>query len=261
MENKDTQIKHAITFGYPLDFGLVIEKSFENYKKIALLGGATILLLMIALIGIGFTMFTAFMGVSDLTETLTDFNPLNFSTVGILIYIGVMVLISGLFSPIGAGFLKMAHLAEENKEFTMGTVFDYYKTIHFKELFISASLLAVVNLGISTTLDSMGLTFLGTIITYIIGFLTFLTAPLIIFANQNAFEAITKSAQLIIKNPFIIFGLIIVGIIGIFIGLIGLCIGVFFTMPFWYSLTYTIYNNIVPINEESEIEEIGNNLE
>ena len=118
-----------------------------------------------------------------------------------------------------------------------------------------------MNLGISTTLDSMGLTFLGTIITYIIGFLTFLTAPLIIFANQNAFEAITKSAQLIIKNPFIIFGLIIVGIIGIFIGLIGLCIGVFFTMPFWYSLTYTIYNNIVPINEESEIEEIGNNLE
>ena len=81
------------------------------------------------------------------------------------------------------------------------------------------------------------------------------------FANQNAFEAITKSAQLIFKNPFIIFGLIIVGIIGIFIGLIGLCIGIFFTMPFWYSLTYTIYNNIIPINEESEIEEIGNNLE
>ena len=34
MENNNTKIDDAIQHGYLLDFGLVIEKSFENFKKI-----------------------------------------------------------------------------------------------------------------------------------------------------------------------------------------------------------------------------------
>ncbi|MDD2986112.1 hypothetical protein [Flavobacterium sp.] len=262
MENKNTMVDDAILQSHPLDFGLVIEKSFENFKKIALLGGITILLLFLILFGVVMVFVAAFVGAaSNLTETLTDFNPLDLTAVGIFIYVAVVVVITGLFAPIGAGFLKMAHLAKQDKPFSIGTVFEYYKTHHFKELFIAASLLTIVNLTLTTGLEYFGITIIGTVISYIIGFFTVLTVPLIVFGNQTALNAITKSAQLVVKQPFIIFGLLIVGFIGILIGLFGLCIGIIFTMPFWYSLTYTIYTHLIPMKESSEIEEIGTTFE
>ena len=262
MENKNTSVDDLVQQSHPLDFGLVIEKSFENYKKIALLGGVSLLLLFLILFGVLMVFVAAFMGAAaNLTETLTDFNPLNLSAVGISIYILVIVVITGLTAPISAGFLKMAHQAKHDKPFSIGTVFEYYKTHHFKELFISASLLTIINLILTTGLEFFGITVIGTIISYIVGFFTFLTVPLIVFGNQTALNAITKSIQLVVKQPFIIFGLLIVGFIGILIGLFGLCIGIIFTIPFWYSLTYTIYTHLLPMEETSEIEEIGTSFE
>ena len=69
------------------------------------------------------------------TPNFTNF-LVSFVFGGIIGYVLIMVLISGLSSPLNAGFLKLAHLAENNQEFSIGTIFDYYKTIHFKELFI-----------------------------------------------------------------------------------------------------------------------------
>lgn len=262
MENKNTPLDNLVQQSNPLDFGLVIEKSFENFKKIALLAGVSILLLVFILFGVLFVAITSFMGATDnLTDTLTNFNMANLSIVSLLIYVLVMIVIAGITAPIGAGFLRMAHLAQENKPFSIGTIFDYYKTHHFKELFVAGSLISIVSMGLSAVFETIDLSIAGSILTYVIGFFTFLTVPLIIFGNQTAINAITKSIQLILKQPFVIFGLLVVGFIGIFVGLIGLCIGIFFTLPFWYSLTYTIYIHLLPIKETSEIEEIGADIE
>lgn len=261
MEN-NTQETDSFQRGQPLDFSLVIEKSFENFKKIALLGGVTILLLVLILFGVVFIAAATFMGAAEnLTETLTDFNMTDLSAVGMIIYVLVMIVIAGLSAPIGAGLLKMAHLAENNKPFSIGTVFDYYKTHYFKELFISASLLSIITVGLSTLFEIINFSIIGLILTYLIGFFTFLTVPLIIFGNQTAVDAITRSINLVVQQPIILLGLLVVGIVGIFVGLIGLCIGIFFTMPFWYSLVYTIYSQLFPIKEISEIEEIGTTFE
>lgn len=262
MENKNTKVNDAMQFVNPLDFGLVIEKAFENYKKIALLAGVAIMLFVIILFGIMFIAVASFMGAAEnLTETLTEFNMANLSLVNLLLYILVMITIAGISAPIGAGFLKMAHLAQENKSFSIGTIFDYYKSTHFKELFISASLISIVSVGLNSVFETIDYAFLGTIFTYVIGFFTFLTVPLIIFGNLTAINAITKSIQLVLKQPFLILGLLIVGFVAILTGLIGLCIGIFFTLPFWYSLTYTIYTHLIPIKETNEIEEIGIEIE
>lgn len=261
MNQNTTKIDQAITHGYSLDLGTVIEKAFENYKKIALLGGLGYLLIALAATGIGFTLVASLLGVATFTETMTDFNPVNLSFVGIIVYVLVVISISGLTSPINAGFLKMAHLAEKNKEFSIGTIFDYYKTAHFKELFIAASLLSVINLGFTFLFEFLGYPLIGGLITYIITFFTLLYAPLIIFGDQNGIEAIVKSLQLVIKQPFVIFLLVIISFIGVFIGLIGLCIGMFFTLPFWNSMLYTIYNTALPTEETTEIEEIGTTFE
>jgi choline-glycine betaine transporter len=128
MDKNTTKIDHAIANGYSVDLGTVIEKAFENYKKIALLGGLAYLLIVLAIVGIGSALAVTMLGINDFTETLTNIDPTKFTAVGIIIYVLGMVIISGLASPINAGFFKMAHLAEHNKEFSIGTIFDYYKT-------------------------------------------------------------------------------------------------------------------------------------
>jgi hypothetical protein len=41
------------------------------------------------------------------------------------------------------------------------------------------------------------------------------------------------------------------------IGIFGLCIGIFFTMPYFYSTHYVLYKNAVGIIDKSEIDDIG----
>lgn len=258
MENNTTKkINQATQQGYYLDFGTVIEKAFENYKKIALIGGLAFLIIIIASFALFGSIGLIAFGTADMMGTLTEFNPMDFSVVGILIYFLIMVLFSGLTAPIGAGFFKMAHLAETNKPFSVGVIFDYYKTVHFKELFIAASILAIINFAFVTGFEFLEYAFIGNILTYIVSFFTLLTVPLIIFGNQNATDAISNSIKLVSKQPLILLGLAIVSFIIVCLGIIGLCIGILFTLPFWYSFLYTTYSTIFPIENASEIEEIG----
>lgn len=226
-----------------------------------MLAGVTIILLVILFLALVGTIIGSLVGINSLTESLTDFSIFNFGIEYVLLYVGIMVLFSALLSPIGAGFLKMAHLVENNQDFSIGTVFDYFKTAYFKELFFSTLIVSIVNLGISTLLEYFAIPILGSIISYVIAFFTIFMVPLIIFCNLNAIEAIQSSAKLALKQPLIIIGLAIIGFFAIMIDLIGFCIGIFFTLPFWYSLNYTIYNQAVPIDKTSEIEEIGSFLE
>lgn len=260
MDKKNAQINEAITNGYYLELGTTIEKAFENYKKIALTGGLAYILISLAFMGIALTIIGTAYGLSEFTETMTNFSITEFSAVGIVIYALFVIVFSGLLSPISAGFYKMAHLAENDKVFSVGTLFDYYKTSYFKDLFIAASIMALVNFGFSFLFESLGYPFVGGIISYITAFFTLFYIPLIIFGDQTGFDAIGKSIQLVVKNPFTIILLMVIAGLGIFVGLIGLCIGMFFTLPFLNSMLYTIYNEALPTIESTEIEEIGSTL-
>lgn len=258
MENNTTKkINQATQQGYYLDFGTVIEKTFENYKKIALTGGLGFLIIIIASVALFGSIAVIAFGTADMMGTLTEFNPMNFSVVGLLIYFLIMIVFAGLTAPLGAGFFKMAHLAETNKPFSVGVIFDYYKTSYFKELFIAASVLAIINFAFVTGFEILGYPIIGNILTYVVAFFTMLTVPLIIFDNQTGVEAISISIKLVLKQPLILLGLAIVSFIIVCLGIIALCIGVLFTFPFWYSFLYTTYNSIFPIENASEIEEIG----
>ena len=92
---------------------------------------------------------------------------------------------------------------------------------------------------------------LGLAISLIISFLTFLSIPLIVFGNLNAIDAIKGSIIIVSKQPLTLVGLLIVSTLFCMIGLIAVCIGIFFTMPFIYSMYYCIYDAIIG-DEESD---------
>jgi hypothetical protein len=257
MKRIKDRIEEIKNNGYELDFGTVFEHAFENYKKIAVYAGLMLLVFLILfgvlLIGVAVSIF----GVVTVTEALKPENlkPETFSGNFLLIYTASIILVTCLLSPFQAGFLKMADCGEKGEEFHVSTIFEYYKFPYFVDIFVSTFIITLMSSGLSTLVNLAGIESIGLLTSLTISFVTFLTIPLIVFGKLNATEAIRSSIIIVLKQPLLIFGLIIVAIIASLTGLIVFCIGIFFTMPFIYSMEYSIYSSIIGIDSESEIKD------
>ncbi|KAB1157556.1 hypothetical protein [Flavobacterium luteum] len=254
MENVNEKIAAIQEHGYEIDFGTIFNKAIENYKKIALIAGLTFILFSIIIVALFIGVFTAFWGFSTITENMSQLEPKNFSGTTVLIYTLSISIFAGITAPFSAGILKMAYKASKNEEFSVSTAFDYYKSDFLKDLFIATTIVSIFSLGISTVLESSGIRFIGALLSYAISFFNFLTIPLIIFGKIPAFEAIKGSFTIVSKQVFVLLALLIVSAIMACLGLIGFCIGIFFTFPFMYSMYFIIYNEIIGIDEKSELE-------
>ncbi len=264
MQNTKTQkeqIEKIISNGYQLDFGTVFEQAFENYKKIAIYAGLMLLVFWILVSIVAAAGLISYIGIEHIEEfgnKMKQLSAIKVMPLDIAIPLNAsLLLISALTNPFMAGFLKMADCGEKGEEFHVSTMFSYYKSPYFSTIFISVFIIGLINTGLAMLLQYAGLNFVGTVTSLLISFLTFLTIPLIIFSNLNAIDAIKSSILIVSKQPLILLGLMIVAGIGAVLGIFGLCIGIFFTISFMYSMTYVIYKNIVGTDNFSEIDEIS----
>jgi len=242
--------------GYELDFGNVFNDAFENYKKIALYAG-----LVLIIFGILFTAIIAGFAIASIGSSLISggLNPEklkieNFTESQTLIFNIATIILSCIMSPFQASFLKMALYGERDNEFRISDLFSYYKLPYLTKIVGSTLIISATGLAQATLFSTIHFELLGAIITYFISFATILTIPLIIFGELNTFDAIKYSMLVIFKQPIVILGLIIVALIGSFVGIIGCCIGIFFTLPFIYSMNYVIYSSIVGIDIPEQIQ-------
>jgi hypothetical protein len=242
--------------GYTLDFGNVFNHAFENYKKIALYGGLMIFVFIILMSILAIVVLFSIFDAETVLEKLKPENlqPENLSLNFILIFTVVSILITCLLSPFPAGLIKMAYCAERDEEFHVSTMFEYYKAPYFKELFIATLLISLLSTGIPKLTDYAQIPFVGLLITIITSFFTFLAIPLIIFGNLKAIEAIKSSVVIVSKQPIVLLGLLVIGVIAVMVGFIGCCIGIVFTIPFMYSLYYALYSEIIGFDPETEVE-------
>lgn len=254
-----TRIEHIKRNGYNLDFSETFNHAFEIYKKIAVSAGLILIILVVVLIAVVMGVAITFYGMADLTNNLAGMQLKNFSLVYQFIYVIAMGIFGGIFAPFTAGIIKMAYLGDTNQSLSVGTAFDYYGTSYFKELFTAGFILGILSATIGLVFEQLGLglQLVGVLLNIVISFLTFLTIPLIIFGNLKAIEALTGSMIVVSKNPLIIIGLLIVGILATLVGFIAFCVGYFFTLPLLYALYYSIYKHSVGINVVNEIDEIG----
>jgi uncharacterized membrane protein len=116
-------------------------------------------------------------------------------------------------------------------------------------------LITLPGIALSILLDN-NIQFIGSILSIIISFLTFLTIPLIVFGKLNAIESIKSSIVIMSKNPLVLWGLLIVAGLFSIVGVFGCGIGLFFTIPFLFSMTYAIYTAIIGFESNDEIESI-----
>ena len=142
----------------------------------------------------------------------------------------------------------MADHGDRDDSFPVSSLFSFYQLPYMIEIMIATFLITVISFAQNTLMTYIKFEFLGLIINYFISFITLFTIPLIIFGNIKALDAIKYSIQIIFKQPIVLLGLIIVAIIGSLIGFMACCVGVFFTIPFIYSMNYAIYSAIIGID-------------
>ena len=202
-KNKIQQIKAQ---SYTLKIESVLEQTAQNYKKIALYAGLLILVFTFFFVAIATLVMVLYFGTENVLEMMKPENlkPENFSKDFILIYSICSIFLTALLCPFSAGFIKMAHCAAIDQEFTTASIFDYYTSKHFKELFLSSLVITLFNTMLSSTLELAGLPAVGMLATMVISFFTMITLPLIIFGNLTSFDAIKNSIIIVSKQPLLI---------------------------------------------------------
>jgi len=243
--------------GYQLNFENVLNHAFENYKKIALYAGLVLFVFSILFGIVASIIIASLFDVNTFDENFIEsLNPENLSGYNLLIYFVSSLLFTCLLHPFTSGFLKMADCGEKDEAFHVSTIFSYYKSPYFKEIFLSTFLITLLGSGTARVLQQFNFEITGVLFLYTVSFFTYMTIPLIVFGNLKAIDAIKASIIIVSKQPLLLLGLIIVAIIGTLVGFIGCCIGVFFTIPFLYSMNYAIYHSIIGIDYEDESEEV-----
>lgn len=259
LSNKN-RIEEILKNGYQIRFESVFELAFKNYRKIVLYAGLLFLVFAVLAIILSFFILLSYFGVNELEQMVKpeNLNPEQLTGNTRIAFLLGSALLSVVLSPFIAGFIKMAYCAEKDEEFQVSNVFDYYKSVIGKELIIATLVLATVNTGLPLLTEKPDYLVAMNLVSYVILFITFMTVPLIIFGNLKAIAAIKASIILFFKNPLQLFSLIFVGYIFSAIGAFLFYIGIFFTLPFLYSMQFAVYNSIVgfDIDTEDDFDEI-----
>ena len=251
------KINEKVDNGYSLDLGKVIDDSFEIFKKTFLISGLGYLLVGIVMAVLYFFLFIVVFGVADMANFVVELEVMKTTSAYIVGMLGFTVVYTALIAPLNAGFLKLCYLAKKNQTLEIGAIFEYYKGKYAKDIIVGSIIISFAAVSLSTLFDLVGLSFLGLIVQLILTWFTILFLPLVIFGNQNFGEAIEKSVKLVAKQPFHIFVALVIAIIGVLLGIIALCIGILFTTAYWPAMTFALYDNIIGVEEESIIDEIG----
>jgi uncharacterized membrane protein len=150
----------------------------------------------------------------------------------------------------------MADCGEKGEEFHVSTIFEYYKAPYLTRILFSTLLVTLMGSSLSLLLDYIGIKFVGSLIAVTLSFLTFLSIPLIVFGNLKAIDSLKSSIAIVSKQPLVLLGLLTVAGIASMVGFIGCFVGIFFTIPFIYSMNYAIYSTIIGFDSKSELGEM-----
>lgn len=250
IEQKIAQLKKD---GFQLDFEEVINKAFENYRKIALYAGLVLFVVSFLLIvALAFSVIAAF-GIENINKKSILLLEIKMRQPEYLLYQSIGIAwFSAICSPFSASLLLMADYGNKDIEFKSSQLFSFYKPFYFKNLVVLTIITSIFTIGITEVLDFFGYSILAQIISLLFSVLTFLAVPLVIFGKQTAIAALSTSIHLCKTKIPLLFAFIIISALGALVGLFALFIGVFFTIPFVISMQYAIYDTIIGVEVENK---------
>lgn len=256
MNNLKQIIQNINENGYLVQPFGVMREAFEYYKRTLLLTATTMLLFILlasfigsyAMIQTGFLDATATpeeiqIQLLGLVDQLTE-PPLLFY------YLAITIVVNALTSILVAGYYKINSEAALNKTPKFLSVFKYFFSIKGVYIFIIQLVINLAGVFISTLLKDVNLEMVSVIITWLINMLTVFTTPLIIFGKMSPFTALKTSINVVNKQPIPIMLTLILNYFLASSGLFFFLIGVLFTVPYLFSVYFTLYKQIIGYNIE-----------
>jgi hypothetical protein len=230
------------------DIGECINEAFVIYKKTALIAGLAFMSLMAVIMVFVFIGIAAFTNIENLAETMKNFKPETFGVKGNLIYFGIMLAFSVLVAPFNAGLLKMMQQADNDEEIQFSSIYSYVNSKYFGQIVIFSIILTTIgfgsNLVLTMILPQMLASVLGIVISVTVTTMTIIAMSLIIFKNLSAVDALKSSINNVSTQFFLVLLLAILSQIMSFVGVFACCVGMFFTIPFYYAMQYVLFKKL-----------------
>ena len=256
MNNLKQILQNINENGYLIQPFGVMKEAFEYYKKTLLLTATTMLLFIFSASFIGsFTMIQT--GLLDATATPEEIQSQLLDLINqitepplLFYYLAITVIVNAIASILVAGYYKINAEAALNKIPSFLSVFKYFVSVKGLYIFIIQIFLNLAGVFISTLLKEVNLEMVSVIITWLINILTVFTTPLIIFGKMSPFMALKTSINVVNKQPIPIMLTLILNYFLASSGLFLFLIGVLFTVPYLFSVYFTLYKQIIGYNIE-----------
>lgn len=247
MDNTKQRLKDIAENGLNLQMNNVMSEAFAYYKKIVIPASAALMLLTF-LASIGFSSILLKMYGEDteaVLEQLQTFSPMNLPLDQIYIYLLVMTGLTAFSSILMAGFLEMAANAYKGKRSSLFLAFKYFINVKGLYLLIIHFVVSIVLSTIVFFLQMEGLGMVAMAINWLVNALIVFVTPLIIFGNLSPIQAVKNSVMVVNKQPFTIILILLFSYFVVGAGLFFFLVGVFFTIPFLFSVCFALYRQAI----------------
>ncbi|WP_410880866.1 hypothetical protein [Myroides sp. DW712] len=260
MTNLKQTIQRLLQEGYDIQPFLVMKEAAYYYKKTILLVVVSLILTLFVASFFGSIALTRIIAINEtatpaeiqeklieLTSKLTE-PPLLYT------YLLFAVLFSALSSVLIAGFYKINAEAALGQTPRFTSVFKYFFSLKGLYVFLAQGMITLFFTVFSVLLKEYQLEMVSVIINWLINILTIFTTPLIIFGRMSPFTAIKTSIRVVNKQPIPIILTIILNYFLVFSGLFFFIIGILITLPYLFSIYFTLYKQIIGYNlEEAKV--------
>tara|TARA_R110002049_G_scaffold5204_1_gene36530 strand:+ start:7329 stop:8138 length:810 start_codon:yes stop_codon:yes gene_type:complete len=265
--NNFSSLQEKINNVKPLDFGDILSRSIDLFKKTWLQG--FLLMLMFFVIAIPIFIVIYMPMYTALIEQIQsgDYDPNDASSLMMQTdsfryqILGLTFVMSFFTVAMAAGFYRVVRKIDIGEAFSVSGFFYFFKGKYLGKILTIAALsflVSLINFAFEKFLSPELATLLSLVIS--IGFSVYSTLFIVFLAfnpEMESTEIFSLSFNLGTKKWPLIFGLLVVtGIMGFF-GIILCGIGILFTISIMYLPPYLIYKDVLGFNETSEIDKIG----
>lgn len=244
--------------GYNIQPFLVMQEAAIYYKKTLLLVVVSLLLsfFFVSFLGsIALTQFTDLKNTAtpvEIQEQLIELTNQLSQPPLLYTYLITAVIFSALASILVAGFYKVNAEVALGKTPRFLSVFKYFFSVRGLYIFIAQGLITLFFTVFSVILKEYQLEMVSVIINWLVNILTLFATPLIIFGRMSPLAAIKTSIQVVNKQPIPIILTVILNYFLVFSGLFLFVVGILITLPYLFSVYFTLYKQIIGYNIEEE---------
>lgn len=266
--NTLSSLQDKIDNAKELDFGDILNRTFNLFKKTWVQG--FILLLLVMVVMSPFFMAIFMPTYSSILEQAQsgNYDPNNASAFlqdqpdsFRYMILGLTFLVSFVTTGLMAGFYRIVKRIDFNESYGFADFFHFYKAKYIGKIFAIASfslLVALINFAVEKFFPPIGASLFNGVLSIILSVYT--TLFVVFFAYNPHLESsdfFTLSFKFGSKKWFLIFGLMFVTAIIGMLGAIACFVGMLFTMSIVYLPMYLVYKDTFGFNNVSAIDKIG----